>query len=536
MKKVTKRLAALMMVPCLMASLAGCGSGGSESSANNSSSQAAGSSQAGGSSEAAESTGGVREFEYFGLIYDPYQESTPIYDALQEATGITVNFNWNTQDAYSTNLAARLANQDLPDVIGSGMGNDIVLQDLIDDGLIIPLTDLLEEKMPNYMRFISEDDYLYMVNQTDGEVYAFGMVMDVPGSFSYMIRQDWLDRLNLEMPKSWDEWVNVWTQFKEKDANGNGDPNDEIPVAWLYSLTYFTENIFGIASNGTYSVVDGKYVYDPEHPRYEEWLDAMRDLYSKGLISKEFVDIKNAELEGMAANNVLGSAVSYAVLSTDGAKNALELDENAYYVCTVPIVGPHGDQMIQKRGKLTLNTYITKSAVDDGKLDAILEFFNYIFSDEGIQLTNYGIEGETYEMVDGKPVLHEDLLDFSAARKYGLIHTPTAFCFTQDVYNHILYKGQSYDEMDKYTQTAADGLTTLNEPYYYVSPVSIKTDASVEYSELITEQKALRDKYIAGQISKEEYKSEYEKLKEQGLNEVIAQADEAYQRVLSATK
>ena len=202
MKKVTKRLAALMMVPCMMASLAGCGSGGGESSANSGNNEVSNSSEAGNSgSEAAENAGGVREFEYFGLIYDPYQESTPIYDALQEATGIKVDFNWNTSDAYSTNLAARLSNKDLPDVIGSGFGADIVLQDLIDDGLIIPLTDLLEEKMPNYMRFINEDDYLYMVNQTDGEVYAFGMVMDVPGSFSYMVRQDWLDRLNLEVPE-----------------------------------------------------------------------------------------------------------------------------------------------------------------------------------------------------------------------------------------------------------------------------------------------------------------------------------------------
>lgn len=544
MKKGTKKSVALMLALCMIASMAGCGSGGNESSSGSSESSSDSSSSEGSSEESSsensedaagdQAAGGAREFEYFGMLWDPYQGETPIYDALQEATGIKVNFTWSTKDAYSTLLAARLADKDLPDVIGYGVESSM-LQSMIDEGLIIPLTDVLEEKMPNYMRNISEEDYLYMVNESDGEVYAFGMLMDVPGSYSYMVRQDWLDRLGLEVPQTWEDWVNVWTAFKEQDANGNGDPNDEIPVAWLYSLTYFLENIFGIESNGTYSVVDGKYVYDPEHPRYEEWLDAMRDLYAKGIISQEYLTIGNSELDALASSNRLGSAVSYAVLSTDGAKNALEIDKDAYFICTSPIVGPYGDQIIQKRPKLTLNTYITKAAVDEGKLDTILEFFDFIFSDEGIMITNYGIEGETYEMVDGKPALLEPYSQsFTTAREYGLIPTPIAFCFTKDVYNQILYLGQDYEELDKYSKAASDGLTTLNEPYFYTRPVSITTEASTEYADLIEEQKSVRDQYIMGLISKEDYNSQYEALKERGLNEVITQADAAYQNILSA--
>ncbi len=537
MKKATKRLAALMMALCMSASLAGCGqdqgggnAAGGGSTATGGSESAAGSEDTGGSGD----VGSAKEFEYFGMLWDPYQQDTPIYEALQEATGIKVNFTWSTQDAYSTLLAARMADKDLPDVIGYGVESSM-LQGMIDEGLIIPLTDLLEEKMPNYMRNISDEDYLYMINERDGEVYAFGMLMDVPGSYSYMVRQDWLDRVNLDVPETWDEWVEVWTAFKEQDANGNGDPNDEIPVAWIYSLTYFLENIYGIESNGTYSVVDGKYVYDPEHPLYGEWLDAMRDLYEKGLISQEYLDIDTAMLDSLVGSNRVGSSVSYAVLSTDGAKNALEIDEDAYFICTPPIIGPYGDQMIQKRPKLTLNTYITKAAVDEGKLDTILEFFDFVFSDEGIRITNYGIEGETYEMVDGKPSLLEPYSQsFTTAREYGLIPTPIAFCFTQDVYNQILYLGQSYEEMDKYSRAASDGLTTLNEPYFYTRPVSISTDASSEYADLMEDQKSLRDQYIMGMISKDDYNKGYEALKEQGLNEVIAQADAAYQNILSA--
>ncbi len=64
--------------------------------------------------------------------------------------------------------------------------------------------------------------------------------------------------------------------------------------------------------------------------------------------------------------------------------------------------------------------------------------------------------------------------------------------------------------------------------------MSISTDASSEYADLMEDQKSLRDQYIMGMISKDDYNKGYEALKEQGLNEVIAQADAAYQNILSA--
>lgn len=44
------------------------------------------------------------------------------------------------------------------------------------------------------------------------------------------INKAWLDRLGMEMPTTVDEWYEVLKAFKEQGANGNGDPNDEIPL------------------------------------------------------------------------------------------------------------------------------------------------------------------------------------------------------------------------------------------------------------------------------------------------------------------
>ena len=58
--------------------------------------------------------------------------------------------------------------------------------------------------MPNYVRFLEGNDYLTLTNYEDGEIYGFGLVMDVPPAFSTAIRTDWLEKLNLEMPKTWE--------------------------------------------------------------------------------------------------------------------------------------------------------------------------------------------------------------------------------------------------------------------------------------------------------------------------------------------
>lgn len=473
----------------------------------------------------------VKEFEFFGNFGSPYQAENAIYDALQEATGINVNFTWNSPDSYSTVLAARITNQDLPDVIGCGLDTE-VRQNLIDEGLIIPLTDLLEEYMPNYMRFITEDDYLFLQDQQDGEVYAFGMIVDVPGVYSYMIRQDWLDNLSLKQPETWDEYVEVWTAFKEQDANGNGDPNDEIPFMCNYENFYRLEAIYGIESNGYFSVVDGEYVYDPEHPLYGEWLDAMWSLYKNGLISAEFIEIDTATQINLMSSNRVGSAFTDAAIASSASKACAEIDEDAYFICTSPIIGPYGDQKISRRPKISTTHYITQKAVDEGKLDAILEFFDFLFSDEGILITDYGIEGESYTMVDNEPVIMESFCDPSAAREWGLIPTPLGFYWGEDSYHQIVLKSKS-GALDNYTESVLGGLTTNNEPYFYTAPVIISSDAKVEYNDLIQEQIALRDNYIMGKIAKDEYTKRYEALKEQGLSEVITQGNAIYQSLVN---
>lgn len=471
------------------------------------------------------------EFSYFGPIWNPYKESTPIFDELMARTGVTVNFEWADEANQETLLASKVASQDLPDVISGGTATPGAIDDLIRQGLIVPITDYLEDGLENYGRMLTDEDRMFLTNEEDGEIYGFGLVMDVPPAHSTIIRTDWLERVNMEMPTTWDEWVAVWKAFKEQDANGNGNPNDEVPFGFNYDMMKYILAVFGMETNGVFSVVDGEYLYDPENPNYELFLDEMRALYEQGLIPQEMVTLKGADFNTLGASNTLGSLVGYAEYSKNYTIACRELDETAFFQCVVPIVGPTGAQNIPARAKVGASAYITVKAIENGNLSSILKFFNYVYSDEGIELTNYGIEGEYFEKVDGTPTLKAPYNEgFSVARENGLIPSTIPFCFTEDLYMQILTNGLSYDELEDSGQTFMDGMT-INGPYYYSEPLLIKTESYVDCFDLLEQQTALRDRYIMGQINKDEYTSEYQKLKDAGLTQMIEDSREAYARL-----
>ena len=72
-------------------------------------------------------------------------------------------------------------------------------------------------------------DYITTPN---GNIYS---LPNVDGSLHVQYNMKWLDNLGLEMPTTTEEFYQVMKAFKEQDANGNGDLNDEIPLSTVTS-------------------------------------------------------------------------------------------------------------------------------------------------------------------------------------------------------------------------------------------------------------------------------------------------------------
>lgn len=242
------------------------------------------------------------EFSYLTQMWEPFSAENNLVSEYEKAMNVKMDVEWAPVDNYSTRVLTSLAG-DLPDVIMLRNVSDVAT--LVDQGAVVPLTDLLNEYCPNLMRFISEEDLAYLYNVGDGEIYVIPAVTDIPNINTWTVRQDWLDNLGMEMPTDWEGWKNLLRAFRDQDANGNGDPKDEIPYAgelwhFLYSYGIFasstnngisastTDSLFCVDENGNYTLIF-------EHGKYRDYLTEMVEMYKEGLIDPEFATREETE-------------------------------------------------------------------------------------------------------------------------------------------------------------------------------------------------------------------------------------------------
>ena len=144
-----------------------------------------------------------------------------------------------SSDDYNTAVNAMLVSGEYPDLLFFDWNNNYPGGVLggVEDEVIVPISEIPEykEKVPIWFKVLDEHPEVRRpVTEDDGSVVVFcHWEPNIARSayWGYAVRKDWLDRLGLEVPKTIDEFYAVLKAFKENDANGNGDPNDEIPFS-----------------------------------------------------------------------------------------------------------------------------------------------------------------------------------------------------------------------------------------------------------------------------------------------------------------
>ena len=162
-------------------------------------------------------------------------DDSPTWQLIQEKLNIDIVWQHPAAGQEQEQFNLMIASRELPDIIyytwTSVVGGPA---QLIDDGLLLDLTDVIPDMAPNYHAFLTDPanaEIARQVSLNDGRLYIFAKVFPDARSMSYnglMIRQDWLDALGLERPDNIAQWETVLTAFKEKDPNGNGTA-DELP-------------------------------------------------------------------------------------------------------------------------------------------------------------------------------------------------------------------------------------------------------------------------------------------------------------------
>lgn len=260
-----------------------------------------------------------------------------------EDTNVHFDITCISTDAMSERITMMLAGGNYPDCF---FRNTIKVDDVkkyAQDGVFVRLNDYINETyMPNYMKAIAENDPTLLQQMADenGDIYyIMGGTASYLVSSQWAINTTWLDNLGFEMPTTTEAFIEVLKAFRDQDANGNGDPNDEIPFSFtLEGADLYTDPVyytFG-TTRGFYADDEGKMAYGPSEAGYADMIRFLRTLYAEKLLDQEtFTQDRNTFLAkgkldpllyGSFMNWRAGEVVGDAIANENYASMALSVN------------------------------------------------------------------------------------------------------------------------------------------------------------------------------------------------------------------
>lgn len=254
----------------------------------------------------------------FSIFCDDSKEKPEYYmlDEFKKQTNVDVEMRIFPYETATERLNLDLNSGDYADVVGGWtLSDSMILTYGVNQGVFIPLEDYFAEYCPRITEILDLPGVREEMTAPDGHIYAIPYVCDdTKVGYSPYINGRWLKNVGMDMPTTTEEFEAVLKAFKEQDANGNGDPNDEIPFSadpnnkHIESMTGWFGLPMGKSGIG---ILDDEVVFAGASSTYREFLSWFNSLYEQGLIDLEIFTQDSSTWEGKGNRDLYGVSIAY---------------------------------------------------------------------------------------------------------------------------------------------------------------------------------------------------------------------------------
>ncbi|AIQ16643.1 ABC transporter substrate-binding protein [Paenibacillus sp. FSL H7-0357] len=485
-----------------------------------------------------QATGGdeIVDIEVWGtnIGYKPIEKGSKLYEFYKEKLGVGVlhpYVEWNGGTNYLNQLNLKIAANEMPDLFVPQAGLE---DNLAKNGAIADLTELLPKYAPNVLEAIPEDMW-NVVKANDptgqGKIYYIPNIVEY-GRYAGMIRQDWLDKLGLQMPKTQDEYVTVLEAFRDNDTNGNGQ-KDEIPTGGREQARWMDHlfAMYGVAMFEGYpewDIYDGELTYSAVTPNMKAALEFISKLYKEGLIDKESLLNSKDKWDGKIQSDKVGNYFHWVEHGNLIFENLYKNTGVKADFTVLPVPEVEGYKGFYTMKKFASPGWVVKNNKDEKKLMATLKLLNNVYDKKNWKDLYLGVEGMHYEMKDGIAI---KLPDDKSTQENLVLNPSTGVStlgMTLDLFNSTASKDNKWaidhvvrnmQEAQKYAKDiAGDGM-----------PASIYDGyPDINNRTLYAEYAA---KIIIGQYPLSKFDEFVEKWNKSGGEEVTKRARKWYEKV-----
>ena len=347
---------------------------------------------------------------------------------ITQKTGVDVNFIVPAGNE-AEKLNAMIAGDALPDLITLGWWEGQIPM-MIDAGLLYSLDELADKYDPYFWK-VTDPNKVGWYRQADGHIYGYPNSSYTSTDYAkyqgkltsnetFLVRKDMYEALGSPDMTTPEGFLNALRAAKAKFPTVNGQSlipfgTNEFGDTGCSQLQGYLAHFLAIAPEK-----DGKFVNADlgltDDPEYIPWMKMFRQAHEEGLFATDvFVD-KRSQIEEKAAQGRY-FCLLYQNWDMQAPQNALYArDPNSIYIAVDGPKNSKGDDPVLAGGGIAgwTVTLISKNCKDP---ERAIQFLSYLISEEGQMDTNFGIEGETYTMVNGVPKLTPEIAELDKTDK-----------------------------------------------------------------------------------------------------------------------
>jgi putative aldouronate transport system substrate-binding protein len=339
----------------------------------------------------------------------------------ENKTNVHVNWIMNPSEQFKEKLNLAFAAGDQIDFVmtGGASASTYSLTDILkfaQQQVIMPIQNYIDSDTVNMKKGLTERAGLREhFTLPNGNIYvppAFSDTYHTQWYAKMWINKEFLKNLGLSYPTTTDEFRTMLLAFKNRDANGNGDPNDEIPMAGAIdnfgskvSTFLMSAFIYDDGENRLF-LDNGKVTAAFTRPEFQEGLRYLNQLYRDGLIYPDsFVQSRStrAQLNSQKYESVIGAIPNIHHGNLGVRESYQETGQPVRWIDYEPIAPVKGPQGLQ----ITRYDYYPNNENNCGFIPVtaknpalVMRWLDDFYTDENFIASYYGQEGVAVTAAD----------------------------------------------------------------------------------------------------------------------------------------
>ena len=453
---------------------------------------------------------------------------TPLAKELEKRTGVKIEYVHPQAGQGAEQFNIMLASNELPDIVTYNWASYAGGADqAIDEQYIYKLNDIIDNYAPALKEYLKNHPEIDKKIKTDsGNYFAFPFVRGedwMTSSQGLMLRKDWMDKLGLDEPRTLDELENVLREFKKMGAKA--------PL--VLSTSHLQIMLYAYGTAPDFYVDNGQVKYGFATEEYRQALEKAAQWYKEGLIDQNLISADAKYIQSRMLNGDAGACFGFVVSGMGALLDAKPDDTFDLMAIHQPTLDGGVPEYAYKEDNVVPVAYVAIST-NCKNPELAARFLDYGYTEEGHMLFNFGIEGESYNMQDGKAVFSDVITN----NPDGLSFAQAAVRYTRAQYSGIFEQDPGYVQQSltykEQQQHAYDVWADNNMSEHLLPPITLKPDEQSESADIMSNISTYASEkmiaYITGKESLDTFDDYLAQLKTYGIERAVELRQAALER------